>query len=93
MIHDTQSAQISQKQDERNIYAIMKTMCPPGYHHNGFVATHALGHMIYGYTLLVPMIYIYINICTLLCLIIGESNCKFWEKKPSSSFNYFKRMI
>ena len=20
----------------------MKTMCPPGYHHNGFVATHAL---------------------------------------------------
>ena len=47
MIHDTQSAQISQKQDERNIYVIMKTMCPPGYHHNGFVATHALGHMIH----------------------------------------------
>ena len=21
------------------IYVIMKTMCPPGYHHNGFVAT------------------------------------------------------
>ena len=21
-------------------------MCPPGYHHNGFVAPHALGHMI-----------------------------------------------
>ena len=20
-------------------------MCPPGYHHNGFVATHALGHL------------------------------------------------
>ena len=20
----------------------MKTMCPPGYHHNGFVATHEL---------------------------------------------------
>ena len=33
----------------------MKTMCPPGYHHNGFVATHALGHIMYGYTLLVPM--------------------------------------
>ena len=34
----------------------MKTMCPPGYHHNGFVATHALGHMMYGisaYTLIV----------------------------------------
>ena len=41
----THSAQISQKQDERNLYAIMKTMCPPGYHHNGFVATHALGHI------------------------------------------------
>ena len=26
----------------------MKTMCPPGYHHNGFVATHARGHMMYG---------------------------------------------
>ena len=25
----------------------MKTMCPPGYHHNGFVATHALGHMMH----------------------------------------------
>ena len=33
-----------------NIY-----MCPLGYNHNGFVATHALGHMMYGYTLLVPM--------------------------------------
>ena len=29
-----------------------KTMCPPGYHHNGFVATHALGHMMYIYILL-----------------------------------------
>ena len=44
MIHDTQSAQISQKQDRPNIYAIMKTMCPPGYHHNGFLATRALRH-------------------------------------------------
>ena len=26
----------------------MKTMCPPGYHHNGFVVTHALGHMMYN---------------------------------------------
>ena len=48
MIHDTQSAQISQKQDERNIYVIMNTMCAPCYHHNGFLATHALGHMMYG---------------------------------------------
>ena len=25
----------------------MKTMCPPSYHHNGFAATHALGHIKY----------------------------------------------
>ena len=34
-----------------NIYMhiyIMKTMCLPDYHHNGFVATHALGQMMYG---------------------------------------------
>ena len=37
------------------IYVIMKIMCPPGYHDSGFVATHALGHMMYSYTLLVPM--------------------------------------
>ena len=29
----------ARKQDERNIYAIMKTMCSPGFHHNGFVTT------------------------------------------------------
>ena len=34
-----------------NVYA----MCPLSYHHNGFVATHTLGHMMYGYTVLVPM--------------------------------------
>ena len=28
VIHDRQSAQISQKQDKPNIYVIMKTMCP-----------------------------------------------------------------
>ena len=64
MIHDTQSAQISHKQDERNIYVIMKTMCPPGYDHNGFVATHALGHMniyIYIYTY-IYYVYIYVYI-------------------------------
>ena len=27
----------------------MKTMCPPGFHHSGFVATHALGHMMYAH--------------------------------------------
>ena len=33
----------------------MKTMCPPGYHHNGFVATHALGHMMYGFSIMYIM--------------------------------------
>ena len=33
----------------------MKTMCYPGYHHNSFVATYVLGHIMYCYTLLVPM--------------------------------------
>ena len=33
------------------IYAIMKTMSHPGNHHNAFVAAHALGHMMYIYTL------------------------------------------
>ena len=27
----------------------MKTVCPPGYHHNGIVATHALGYRMYDY--------------------------------------------
>ena len=45
----THSAQILQKQNGCNTYTIMKTMCPPGYHHNGFVVTHALGHMMYFY--------------------------------------------
>ena len=34
----------------------MKTMCPPGYHQNGFVATHALGHI---YTTLVLLLLIF----------------------------------
>ena len=40
----------------------MKTMCPPGYHHNGFVATHTLGHMMYGCThdVRLHMMYTYI---------------------------------
>ena len=40
VIQDTQSAQISHNQDMHNINVIMKTMCPPGYHHNGFVTVH-----------------------------------------------------
>ena len=62
MIHYTKTAQISRKQDEHNIYVTMKTMSPPGYHHNSFVATHALGHTMYGYTLLY-VLYIYVCVC------------------------------
>ena len=52
----------------------MKTMRPPGYHHDGVVATHALGHMMYSLrsehfvyrgslmTTYVYIIYIYIYI-------------------------------
>ena len=44
----------------------MKTMCPPGYRHNGFVATHALGHMMYGFydNIYIYYIYIYLHIYT-----------------------------
>ena len=34
---------------------IMKTMCPSRYHHNDFVAANALAHIMYRYTLLIPM--------------------------------------
>ena len=37
------------------LYVITKAMCPPGYHRNGFVVTHAFRNVIYGYTLLVPL--------------------------------------
>ena len=61
MILDPQIVQISQKQNGRTKYAILKTMYPPGgYHHNGFVMTHALGHMMYGYIYLLIYIYKYI---------------------------------
>ena len=33
----------------------MRATCPPNYHRNGFVATHALERMMYGYTMLVPV--------------------------------------
>ena len=34
-----------------NKYVIMKTMCPPCYHHNAFVTVQRLGHMTYGFIL------------------------------------------
>ena len=39
------------------IYSKRQTMCPPSYYQStsGLMAIHALGHMMYVYTLLVPM--------------------------------------
>ena len=41
-IHTPQSAEISRKQDEHKALQSL-----PGYHQNGFVATQALGHIMY----------------------------------------------
>ena len=75
MIHETQSVQISQQQDERNIHVIVKTMCPPvttpmahvprcmSYHKAIVVITgkaHCLHDNIYVYTDIYIYIYIYI---------------------------------
>ena len=62
MIHDTKSVQISQKQDERNIYVIMKTMCPPGYHSYNLLVI---------YTYIYIYIYMYIYIFTYILLILS----------------------
>lgn len=44
-MHDSQSAQISLKQDWVNMYVIIKTMWPRSHPHNRFEATHALRHI------------------------------------------------
>ena len=53
MIQDTQSAQIVQKWNRSSIFVIMKIIWGSSYHHNSFVSTHVLGHMIYNYIMLV----------------------------------------
>ena len=40
----TEFSNLIEARDKRNTYAVMKTLCPPGYHHDGFVASHALLH-------------------------------------------------
>ena len=60
----------SQKQDECNIYATMKTMCLPGYQHNNFMTTHSLGHMMYGYLWLYIIYILYIILCYYIICII-----------------------
>ena len=42
----------------------MKTMYPSGYHHHGFVATHALEHVMYGSCVYIRFyVYIYGFMC------------------------------
>ena len=61
----------------------MKTMCPPCYDHNGFVGTHVLGHMMYGYhvimcinrTYIYIYIYIYIYLYTYACVFVYMRVC------------------
>ena len=57
----------------------MKTICPPGYHHNGFVATHALGDMMYihtrTHTHTHTHTYIYICIYIYACMYVCMYRC------------------
>ena len=48
-VHDIQSAQISLWQHGHNTHVIIKQCALPviSYHQNGFVATRALGHLMY----------------------------------------------
>ena len=53
----------------------MKVMYPPGYHRNGFVATHALGHVIYNTSYaqvheLLQSICIYIYMYVYMCVCV-----------------------
>ena len=48
-MHDTQSTQISQKQDGSNIYAIVKTMHPPVSHNDFVVYIYIIYYDIYIY--------------------------------------------
>ena len=53
-------------------------MCPPVYHHNGFVATHALGDMMYG----CAVVQLYIYICIYIYIL------SFKEIKRNFLFSY-----
>ena len=46
----------------------MKTMCPPGYLHNGFVATHALGHMMYSHYAHLASVRFEHSVCVCVCV-------------------------
>ena len=55
----------------------MKTMCPPGYHHNSFVVAHALGHMMDQLYISI-YIYVCVSVCVFLHLLFN------FPKSPSS---------
>ena len=59
LVNIWRDGRIYRKGQTRAIYSEREysTMCPPGYYQsaNGYIVIHALGHMMYGYTLLVPV--------------------------------------
>ena len=59
----------------------MKTLFPRGYHQYGFVASHALGHMMYGL-----YIYIYIYVCVCVCMYMYDINFVKYIETTSHSF-------
>ena len=73
----------------------MKTMCSPGYPHNGFVATDAHGHMVYSChkAIVVFHIYIYIYTHTLHIIYLSKFTKKCYgticniSKKEKKAFN------
>ena len=89
--NDTQSAQISQKQDRSNIYAIMKTMCPPGYYNNNFVATHALRYMVNNAATVhhVPK---YMS-CPRAIVVTGRAHCLHIKLIPTPAFFRYKMQL
>ena len=64
----------------------MKAMCPPGYHRNGFVATHALGHMMYMmYRHMMPHKYVYTNIYIYICAYMRNIYMNIYKKCEKGS--------
>ena len=49
VISDPQHTVLKSNRSKMGVtYVIIKIMCPPGYHHKGSMANHALGYMMYG---------------------------------------------
>ena len=58
----------------------MKTICPPGYHHNGLVAAYALGHMMYGSSFIRAKTFIIKMPCSTTTIFVGL-NIRFVDSK------------